>query len=449
MIPCRLIPLLGSNWTPYSLPNIAARYDVSDLSSLIYDGSNRVGLYSDKSGNSAENCLVLNGVAGNYASRPDAAVISILGDIDLRIQISTMDLAPSEGALISHGGSGNRAYTFYISAGTLRLFWTTDGSTLQGNQASSVTLANGLVAGQKFWARVTLDVDNGAGASEYKYYTSLDGVAWTQLGVTRTEAVSSIFNSTAVLEVGSRFIGTAGVFSGNIYRAQIRNGIDGAIVFDADFTQVAKLAGSFTESSSNAATVTINASGDTGARICGARDLFQLTTSKKAILTQSGAGNYTTYDNINDFSKSAPYSANQPRTRITVFSVPAWTSGDVLWDGNSAGSAKFYQVTGTPRLTVNAGSDGPSLTTFVLGDVAVAVEVINGASSSLARNLDEPATGDPGAGNPGGTTIAADGAGSNVSGLIFRERIEFSVALDRAPILRIARFLKRKWNIAA
>jgi hypothetical protein len=75
--------------------------------------------------------------------------------------------------------------------------------------------------------------------------------------------------------------------------------------------------------------------------------------------------------------------------------------------------------------------------------------VINGASSTFARNLDEPATGDTGAGNPGATTLGSDGAAANVSSLVFRERIEFGAALDRATQLRTANYLIRKWAVAA
>jgi hypothetical protein len=436
---------------PSLLANLATRYDVSDLTSLVHDGSNRVGLYYDKSGNSAENCLVLNGASGNYASTPDSAALSITGDIDLRAKLAATDWTPaSDGYVISKiSGSANGAsYGLVIRpSGILRYIFSTDGTSVTVKDS---TVATGVSDFGTKWIRVTHDVDNGAAGYDVKFYTSDDGVSWSQLGATVTTAGTvSIYDSATQIEIGANSTGSGNFVAGRFMRAQIRNGIDGTIVFDADFTQVAKLSGSFTESSANAATVTINASGDTGARICGARDLYQATAGKKGVITTSASGNYVTFDNVNDFAKSAPYSASQPRTRITVFSAITWSANDVLWDGNSAGSAKVYQVTGTPRLTVNAGSDGPSLTTFTRGQVAVAIEVIDGASSSLARNLDEPATGDAGAGNPGGAVIGTDGAGANPSSLVFRERIEYAAALDRDMILRIAGYLMNKWGVAA
>ena len=48
--------------------------------------------------------------------------------------------------------------------------------------------------------------------------------------------------------------------AGKLYRAQIRNGLDGTLVFDADLTAKTCGARTFTESSSNGATVTVNGS---------------------------------------------------------------------------------------------------------------------------------------------------------------------------------------------
>jgi hypothetical protein len=73
-------------------------------------------------------------------------------------------------------------------------------------------------------------------------------------------APTSIFSSTANVEVG-RAATTGGLFyllAGAASRAQIYDGIGGTLVFDADFSAELPGTASFTESSANAATVTIN-----------------------------------------------------------------------------------------------------------------------------------------------------------------------------------------------
>jgi hypothetical protein len=105
--------------------------------------------------------------------------------------------------------------------------------------------------------RVTLDVDNGASGNDARFFTSVDGVSWTQLGATVTTAgVTSIFNSTTNVKVGSTFLG--GTFTaGKMYRAQIFNGIDGTKVLDVDTSQITSgAATSFTALTGQ--TVTIN-----------------------------------------------------------------------------------------------------------------------------------------------------------------------------------------------
>jgi len=120
------------------------------------------------------------------------------------------------------------------------------------------------VDGAELWVRVTRDVDNGASGNDTKFYTSADGLIWTQLGATVTNAGVTTINanvaSVSITTIGSLRAsgGFAYPVNGTIFRAQVLDGIDGTIIFDADFTAVSDLATSFTESSPNAATVTIN-----------------------------------------------------------------------------------------------------------------------------------------------------------------------------------------------
>lgn len=304
--------------SPTAYGNLAAWYDVSDYSSLVVDGSNRVSLIADKSGNSATNCLCLNGSANNGASSPDSAALDITGDLDLRADINPTSVARLEMLIAKRdaAAAANTSYGLFKNlAGNLQFLWSSGAAVTV--VTSTVTLASaGLSALSRFQARVTFDVDNGASGNTVQFWYRTDGnlsshTGWTQLGANVvTAGVASIANTTASVFVGAQYTGSASDnFSGIIYRAQIYNGIGGTLVFDANFATASKLATSFTESSSNAATVTINSSGDLGARISGERDLVQLTASKQPIYLPWSGTNYGWLNGVSGNYFSTPDSA--------------------------------------------------------------------------------------------------------------------------------------------
>ena len=107
------------------------------------------------------------------------------------------------GTILDVGGkyltTGNqRGYHLLIlTDGKLRLEWSTNGTDVLSRDS---TVAVGLVNGKRKFIRGTLDVDNGAAGHDVKFYTSDDGVNWTQLGTTvTTGGTTSIFSNTAGL----------------------------------------------------------------------------------------------------------------------------------------------------------------------------------------------------------------------------------------------------------
>lgn len=211
--------------------------------------------------------LYLPGVASNYASTPDAAALDITGDIDLRCKVAMDDWTPSTATVLvakwSTGTAKSYALGLTITTGTLSFSWTPDGTVV--NTIAS-TVAPTVADGATLWVRATMDADNGASGNDVKFYTSTDGTNWTQLGDTVTTAgVATINNSTGELSIGAQLAGSNAFTRGKIFRAQVLDGINGTVAFDADFeTSITSLnQASFTESSANAATVTINRSGST------------------------------------------------------------------------------------------------------------------------------------------------------------------------------------------
>lgn len=197
--------------------------------------------------------LDLPGTAGSYASTPDNSAVSITGDIDIRARITLTDWTPNAASFTIAAkwteSTNQRSYVFQIQGagnGNLMFFWSTTGTDTPGEISTSST---GFIHGSTHWVRVTLDVNDGAGNYVVRFYTSENGSAWTQLGTTITTAgATSIFDGTAILEIGSHSIGTAQQFNGMVYYADVRNGIDGTEVAEFDPSETTINKSSFTSS---------------------------------------------------------------------------------------------------------------------------------------------------------------------------------------------------------
>lgn len=184
--------------------------------------------------------LLLTGVSGDYASTPDAAVLDITGDLDLRGELTrpTWD-GPFVRVVGKWAESTNqRSYSLAINqTGFLRLNWSVDGSATI-TRLSTVDLLSTVAPGGRLAIRATLDVNNGASGHTVIFYTaaSLAG-PWAQLGTTVvTAGTTSVFSGSALLEVGSRDGGTADLLTGTVHAVQVRSGIDGTMVANPDFT---------------------------------------------------------------------------------------------------------------------------------------------------------------------------------------------------------------------
>lgn len=216
------------------------------------------------------NYLYLTGVSGNYASTPDSAALDITGDIGLMSRVAPDDWTPTTDQFLVgkySDTSNQRSYGLgLMTSGVLRFYWSPDGVNVN---VTDSTVAVPYADGAPCWVYATMDVDDGAGNRVLKFYSAPDSAGvpgvWTQLGTTVTTAgTASFFVSTALVEVGTNTNGVSNRFIGKVYRAIIVNGYDGAgtVVFDADFTTgiTSGAQATFTESSVNAATVTINRS---------------------------------------------------------------------------------------------------------------------------------------------------------------------------------------------
>jgi len=178
---------------------------------------------------------------GTWFTTADKAVLDITGDIDVRFEISPDTWRPSIPQVIGGKWNGSQRSWFVtlLPTGLLRWYWSNDGTAL--NSATSAT-GFGAATG-RYALRITLDVDNGAGGRTTSFYwsTSLAG-SWTLLGTNTGAGVTTIFNSTAALEVGgsngngsSPFANEIG-FVGKVHGAEVYEGIAGTLRADFDPT---------------------------------------------------------------------------------------------------------------------------------------------------------------------------------------------------------------------
>ena len=215
------------------------------------------------------------GLSGNKLTIADSAAISITGDLEFRVDISK-DWAEIDNVFskVKFWGT-EESYHAELVDTTPKFWWSADGA-MPHNVAAASTPLTGLSAGDRIHVRLTFDVDDGAGDTAATWYwrnvaaaaaNALDSDDnWTQLGsVVTFGATTSIYDGTMDLNMMHPSGGSYKPLNGNMHRFMLYDGIGGTIVVDTnaatlDGDTVAQ-AGSFTEDSASAHTVTVNQSG--------------------------------------------------------------------------------------------------------------------------------------------------------------------------------------------
>ncbi len=201
--------------------------------------------------------LRLNGLTTGEATAPDSAALSITGSIDIRVRVALdnwTNPAAVQYLAAKYASTSTCSYAFYVdTAGNFNLRTSANGSTLR---TATSTVVNGITNGATMWVRATRDSTTGT----VQFFTAADSASvpsvWTQLGANISTTIEGLFDGTQLLEIGNGG-GTSNWATGNIYRVVVLNGIAGTTAFDANFTTQSAGTASFTESSTNAATVTV------------------------------------------------------------------------------------------------------------------------------------------------------------------------------------------------
>jgi hypothetical protein len=164
----------------------------------------------------------------SYFSTPDSVANSIVGDIDMAVQVvQAWPIAISATLLSKDDGAGNRCWALQpLANGLLRFFYSTDGSTARIAD-TTVTVASVVPTGTIIWLRCTYASATGV----VTFYYSQGGTTWTQLGAMVTITAGAIFNGTNGISVGGN-TGGGSAWLGDVYNAKIYNGINGTLVVD-------------------------------------------------------------------------------------------------------------------------------------------------------------------------------------------------------------------------
>jgi hypothetical protein len=155
-------------------------------------------------------------------STPNAVANQIIGDVEFIFNFSFYSVANANFISKRSGGS-NVSYAVNTQfQGKPILTITQNGSTLiTATSSTAITTATN-------WLKVIRTQSSG----DVIFYTSTDGVTYTQLGTTQSTTSGNMFNGTSALTLGNNAVNGGDGMGGKMFRATIANSIGGTPVVD-------------------------------------------------------------------------------------------------------------------------------------------------------------------------------------------------------------------------
>ncbi|MFI6105849.1 hypothetical protein [Streptomyces sp. NPDC051310] len=204
----------------------------------------------------SESYLRLDRTTTGIATTPDTAALDITGDIDVRVELTARNwYTTNRQTLIgkwSQTDSGQRSWFLRIGVAIVTFVWTTGGTNATQHFVEA-PLPGGL---RRAALRATLDVNNGSGGHTATLYwaPSMDG-PWTTLFTATGSGITSVYASTSPLTIGPTDLTSTPnrlPLDGRIHRAEVRNGIGGAVVAAPDLRALAEGTTAWTDSAGRA-----------------------------------------------------------------------------------------------------------------------------------------------------------------------------------------------------
>ena len=322
-------------------------------------------------------------ITGVPASTPDAAILDITGDIDVRI-----DLTPAlwgggifQSVISKFQAAAQQSWLFQIiDTGALTFLWSTTGADLL--QAFSTAVVP-FEHGHRGAIRAVLDVNNGAAGRTIRFYTAstLTG-PWTQLGADVVQGgVTSIFNSTTAVVVGGHS-GTA-EFRGIVHAAEVRNGIDGTVVANPNFSAQAAGVTSFADAAGR--TWTVAAPGGTITAATTAASSIDLTPAAWDELPEL----------IDDWKEVTQRFLVAPTFDVDVIPTWQWSSGENYgrrWEVMGSGAPAISGIGGSLLTQVPAAQRLSAATYGAVNNVGATVNLgwVPGITPHVTSTTDDP-----------------------------------------------------------
>ena len=171
---------------------------------------------------------VLPGVSGAYFSTANAAANQITGDACYVARVTMSSWTPTSDtcAISKWADTGNqRSFLFGLTGTSGYVYFqrSTTGLDQYPTNYYNSGVATGFSAGSTHWIAAVFQ-QNVSGSSNCTFYTSSDGIAWSQLGTIKTGTdTGATFNGTASVEVGTDTGNGITGPAANHYRAKLIN----------------------------------------------------------------------------------------------------------------------------------------------------------------------------------------------------------------------------------
>lgn len=201
-----------------------------------------------------ESYLDLDGTTAGAASTPDTAALDIVKDIDIRVEVTADWRASGVQPLIGKwqsAATNQRSYMLRLEDGLLTMNWSTTGADSFVAQRLLPALP------ERAALRATLGVTSGPTVTLTMYWAETLEGPWKPVGEPFVGNITtSIYASTAPLEIAPTAVAGWAPMRGRVHRAEVRNGIGGAVVASPDFRALAPGTTAFTDSAGRVWSVT-------------------------------------------------------------------------------------------------------------------------------------------------------------------------------------------------
>ena len=335
-------------------------------------------------GASSDNYWYGSGVTNNYVSTPNAAANQITGDIEI-IGNFKLDSLATDQTIIAKDNISSRFYNLiYAGTDSGKIYF---GRNIGGTWAYSIsTVGASFTTSTIYW----LKANRSASTGDVKFFTSTDGINYTQLGATVTSTAGALTTGNLKVNVGALSNDAANIIQGKIYRATIANSIGGTPVVDFNPATYNAATSQTQWTSATDEIWTIN----TGTATAGYKGVLVDRT-----IVQTDA--------VDDQLVSGAFTLNQPNTSYYVVREMALLAKSIS-DGITLNTREVVRYPSN-SLGIFAGNLISAVNS--LGVMKLITSLFNTTSSTLAVNNSNILTGNVGTTNSNGLRIAngADG----------------------------------------